>query len=222
MNWNRTTTRLGLAILLLAAAGSAWAFPRFARLTQKNCATCHTSVAGGEDLTGAGKAFKADNTKAPSADVEGATYVSNNKCKMCHITEYKSWQTTPHAKALDVLKSANAAKTAEMAERLGVKVEGAASESPACLACHVAGHALVGGYPAADSLKTAGLSGVTCESCHGPGSKHVAAAKAAKKSAINGKVSEKFCRECHTPAMSPKFEFAVYSAKGLHAKKAAQ
>ena len=41
-------------------------------------------------------------------------------------------------------------------------------------------------------------------------------------SAINGQVSEKFCRQCHTPTMSPKFDFAVYQAKGLHAKKAAE
>ena len=39
---------------------------------------------------------------------------------------------------------------------------------------------------------------------------------------INGKVGEKLCRSCHTPTMSPKFDFATYSAKGLHAKKAAE
>jgi mono/diheme cytochrome c family protein len=222
MNLNKATTRLGLALLLLAVAGSAMAFPRYARLTQKNCATCHTNVAGGADFTDAGKAFKADTTKTPAADVEGATYVSNNKCKMCHITEYKSWQTTPHAKAFDMLKTADAAKITEMAGRLGVKLTGPASEAPECLQCHVAGHGLAGGYPGADSTKTAALAAVTCESCHGPGSKHVAAAKEAKKAAINGKVSEKFCRECHTPTMSPKFDFAAYSAKGLHAKKAAE
>lgn len=219
MNALHTMKRLGIALLLITLASSALAFPRFARLTQKNCAACHANVAGGAALTDAGKAFKADTTKAPAADVEGATYVSNSKCKTCHLTEYKSWQTTPHAKALDVLRSADAAKVAEMAGRLGVKVEGAAIDSPACLECHVAGLKLAGGYPGADSTKTAALSGVTCESCHGPGSKHVAAAKEVKKTFINGKVSESFCRSCHTPTMSPKFEFAAYATKGLHAKK---
>ena len=222
MNVNHTTRTLGVALLLITLAGTAAAFPRFARLTQKNCATCHTNVAGGADLTDAGKAFKADTTKTPAADVEGATYVSNSKCKTCHLTEYKSWQLTPHAKALEVLKTADAAKVAEMAGRLGVKVEGAAAESPECLKCHVAGHGLAGGYPGADSTKTAALSGVTCESCHGPGSKHVAAAREVKKTFINGKVSENFCRGCHTPTMSPKFDFAEYAKKGLHEKKAAQ
>lgn len=222
MNFNRAATTLGVAMLLLAAAGAASAFPRFARLTQKNCATCHANVAGGATLTDAGKAFKADTTKTPGTDVEGATYVSTAKCRMCHITEYKSWQTTPHAKALDLLKSADAAKVAEMSGRLGVKVEGSAADSPVCLSCHVVGQGLAGGYPGADSSKTAALSGVSCEACHGPGSKHVAAAKEVKKTMINGQVGEKLCRSCHTPTMSPKFDFAAYSAKGLHAKKAAE
>jgi hypothetical protein len=213
---------LGIAVLMLTLAGTAMAFPRFARLTKMDCATCHANVAGGADLTDAGKAFKADTTKTPAANVEGATYVSNSKCKTCHLTEYKSWQTTPHAKALDVLKTADSAKVASMAAALGVKLSGPASEAPECLNCHVTGHGLAGGYPAADSVKTAALSGVTCEGCHGPGSKHVAAAKEVKKTMINGKVSEKFCRSCHTPTMSPKFDFATYSAKGLHAKKAAE
>lgn len=222
MNAKRILTSTIVLMLLVSVTGAAWAFPRFARLTKKNCATCHSNVAGGAALTDAGKAFKADTTKAPAADVEGATYVSNNKCKTCHLAEYKSWQTTPHAKALEVLKSADAAKVAEMATRLGVKVEGKASESPECLQCHVAGHGLAGGYPGADSLKTAALSGVTCESCHGPGSAHVSAAREVKKNFINGKVSENFCRGCHTATMSPKFDFAAYSAKGLHAKKTAE
>jgi hypothetical protein len=191
-------------------------------MTQKDCATCHANVAGGAALTEAGKAFKADNTKTPATNVEGATFVSNNKCKTCHLTEYKSWQTTPHAKALEVLKSADSATVAVMAGKLGVKVEGPAAESKECLSCHVAGSGLAGGYPASDSLRTAGLSGVTCEACHGPGSKHVAAAKEAKKTVINAKVGENYCRSCHTPEMSPNFAFAAYSAKGLHAKKAAQ
>jgi hypothetical protein len=52
--------------------------------------------------------------------------------------------------------------------------------------------------------------------CHGPGSKHVAAAKADKKAAINGATSEAMCRSCHTKEMSPNFDFAKYKAKGVH------
>lgn len=221
----RTRERLvvGLAVtLVLGVAVQAAAFPRLSTETQKSCATCHSGVAGGAALTDAGKAFKADASKVPAANVEGATYVGNNKCRMCHMKEHKSWQATPHAKALESLKGLSAEKVAEFAGKLNVKVAGAADQAKECLQCHVTGNAQASGYPASDSTKTAALSGVTCESCHGPGSAHVAAAKEAKKAAINGKIGENFCRDCHTPAMSPKFDFATYQAKGLHEKKTAE
>jgi hypothetical protein len=210
------------AVLLLAAASSAWGYPRFARATNMSCATCHVSVAGGPDFTDAGKAFKADSTKVPAASVEGAEYASNRKCRVCHLAEYKSWQETPHAKALEVLKSGDPKKIEEMAARAGVKLTGPASENEVCLSCHVTGFKLAGGYPAADSLKTAALAGITCEACHGPGSKHVMAEKAVKKTFINGHITELACRQCHTPTMSPNFVYAEYKAKGVHAAKAAE
>lgn len=209
--------------LLAACASAAIAFPRFARATKMACATCHVCPAGGAALTDAGKAFKADSTKVPAASVAGSDYASTKKCKMCHITEYKSWLETPHAKALEVLKTGDPKKIEEMATRAGVKLTGPASENETCLGCHVTGYKLTGGYPAADSLTTAALASVTCEGCHGPGSKHVAAAdKAAKKTLINGPVGELLCRSCHTPSMSPAFDFAKYKAKGLHAVKTAE
>jgi hypothetical protein len=221
---NHGTRILALALVTTAVgfAATAMAFPDLSDQTKRSCATCHSGVAGGAALTDAGKAYKADATKVPAANVEGANYVSSNKCKTCHLKEYKSWQESAHAKALETLRTAPAEKVTEIAGKLGVKVEGAADKAEACLGCHITGHGQPGGYPGADSTKTAGLSGVTCENCHGPGSAHIAAAKEAKKAATNGKVGENFCRQCHTPAMSPKFDFAAYSAKGMHAKKTAE
>lgn len=219
----RTSLRIaGLAVaLLMVIASSAWSFPRFARATSMSCATCHASVAGGVDLNDTGKAFKADSTKVPAARVEGSEYVSNRKCRVCHTNEYKSWLETPHAKSLEVLKSGDPKKIEEMAARAGVKLEGPAWQNETCLSCHVTGFKLAGGYPAADSLKNAALAFVTCEACHGPGSKHVTADKALKKALINGHVSEAMCRQCHTAAMSPNFSFAEYKVKGVHAAKPA-
>lgn len=214
---------VGLAVsLVLGVASQAAAFPRLAESTQKSCLTCHSAIAGGAALTDAGKAYKADATKLPEKNVEGASYVGGGKCRMCHMKEYKSWQATPHAKGLETLRTATAERVTEISGKLGVKLTGSAAEAKECLGCHVTGHGQPGGYPAADSTKSAALSGVTCENCHGPGSAHVAAAKEAKKAAINGKLGESFCRDCHTPAMSPKFDFAAYQAKGMHEKKAAQ
>lgn len=216
----RIGTWIAMGACLVVAVPVA-AFPRFSETTQKSCATCHTGPAGGAALTDAGKAYQADASKVPAANVEGAAYVSAAKCRMCHATEHKSWQATAHARALETLHGAPAGRVTELAGKLGVKLAGPADQAKECLSCHVTGQGQPGGYPGADSTKTAALAGVTCESCHGPGGKHVAAAKEAKKAAINGQVGEKYCRQCHTPEMSPKFEFAAYQAKGVHAKKTA-
>ena len=105
--------RYAVVVALLTVATAAWSLPQYARTTKMSCATCHTNVAGGADLTDAGKAFKADHSKVPAASVEGADYVGTNKCKTCHLTEYKSWQTLDHAKAMETLKSGDAAKIAD-------------------------------------------------------------------------------------------------------------
>lgn len=213
-------TRFTVVILMLTVATAAWSLPQYARSTKMSCATCHSNVAGGADLTDAGKAYKADNTKVPAASVEGAEFVGNNKCKTCHIKEYKSWQTLDHAKAMETLKSGDKAKIDEMAGKLGVKLSGPANESESCIGCHSVGYQL-GGYPAADSTKNAGLSAVGCEDCHSPGSKHVAAEKTVKKNFIYGKPTEAMCKSCHNATMSPKFDLATYKTKGVHELKTA-
>jgi mono/diheme cytochrome c family protein len=85
--------------------------------------------------------------------------------------------------------------------------------------CHVTGYELAGGYPAADSVKTAALSGVGCESCHGPGSLHVAAPAADKKKATYKTVSAAMCTQCHTPAINPDFKYEEMVKKGVHPPK---
>jgi hypothetical protein len=213
---------LAIIVLLMCAAGAAFAFPSVARKTKMSCATCHANVAGGADLTAAGKAFKADSSKVPTTAVEGSDYVGSNKCKMCHLKEHKAWQDTRHSKAMETLRSGDAKVIADMAGRLGVKLEGSAADNAACLGCHVTGYQLAGGYPPADTAKVVSFAAVGCEMCHGPGSKHVAAEKAVKKTFINIPKTEAMCRDCHTATMSPKFDFAEYKKKGVHIVPAAQ
>ena len=125
-----------------------WAVPRFARETKAACAACHTNPAGGADLTGAGKAYKGDAAKATvPTDVKGAEYVGSNKCKMCHLREYKSWQATRHAGAFAALEKADTSVVAQMAAKLKVEVTGPASQEDACVQCHVTGFQLAGGFP---------------------------------------------------------------------------
>jgi cytochrome c554/c'-like protein len=207
-----------LATLLgLSLAIHAWAFPQYARDSKLACVTCHTNPAGGASLKPAGTAFKADMTKAPAADTaKAADYVGINKCKMCHMKQYKAWQETKHAGALAGLQKADAKATADMAAKLKVEVAGSPAKADGCVGCHVTGFHLAGGYPAADSTKTAAVSNVTCESCHGPGSLHVAAPMAEKKKFINRAVTAHLCTQCHTAATSPAFKFDDYVKRGVH------
>jgi len=205
---------MGVAALLVYASQNAWAYPKAAVATKAACASCHTGVAGGAGLTEAGTKWMADeSTKVPEAAVN--EYAGSKKCAMCHRAYATAWAETPHAKAFANLAAADEKAVAAMAEKLGVKVEGKASENAACVGCHVTGMGLPGGYTAGSETADL-LANVTCEACHGPGSAHIKAAKADKKAAINGAVSEKMCMQCHTKEMSPEFDFAKYKAKGVH------
>lgn len=208
----KTLTILVCASFALAiVATAASAFPELARSNKLACASCHVKASGGPDLSDAGKAFKAER-KVPAA-VAGADYVGSAKCKMCHAKVHTPWAATPHAKALEALANADPKVAADIAAKLKVEIKGAANATDACLVCHVTGMTLPGGWPQADAAKAANVAGVGCESCHGPGSKHVTAAKEERKNTINNAVSEAMCKQCHTPEMSPKFDFATYKAK---------
>jgi hypothetical protein len=209
-----------VAAIALALAARALGYPDFARQTKLACATCHANPAGGVVLTEAAKAYLADKTKVPSKPIAGPQYAGSNKCRMCHLPQYKSWEATKHAKALDMLKATPDTVVAAIAAKLGVEVKAAAAEDDACVSCHVTGFRLPGGYPAADSAKNVALQNVTCEACHGPGGKHVVAPLADKKKLINRGVTAKMCMQCHTPAMSPKFNFEEYKKRGVHLLKA--
>jgi mono/diheme cytochrome c family protein len=206
--------RLVAAATVLAVAVNAWAFPEFARQTKAACIGCHANPAGGALLTDAGKAFKADHTKVPT--VSGPEYVGVNKCRMCHIKQHKAWLGTKHATAFKMLKSAPDTSVARMAAALEVRLEGKPADNDACVVCHVTGFKLPGGYPVADSSKTAAVANVTCEACHGPGAKHVAAPLAEKKKFINRGVTANMCTQCHTAATSPTFKFDEYKLRGVH------
>jgi predicted CXXCH cytochrome family protein len=100
-----------------------------------------------------------------------AKYIGADKCKMCHPDEHKTWGRTTHSKAFDLLKIVGEEKN-EM-----------------CLACHVTGFGK-GGY--VDQASTSNLSGVQCESCHGPGGDHNG-----DKTKIVRSPSATVCAACH-------------------------
>lgn len=217
MNWSKRVASGLMVALGIAVATQLWAFPEFARKTKSACATCHANPAGGAVLTAVGTDYKDDGKDPAIQAAKSADYVGINKCKMCHMKQYKAWGETPHAKAWAGLVKADSAKAAEVSAAMKVELTGAPSATDGCIQCHVTGFHLAGGYPQADSAKTASLTNVTCEACHGPGSLHVAAAMADKKKFINRAVTANLCVQCHTPVMSPTFKFEEFAKRGVHA-----
>ena len=152
---------------------------------------------------------------ARAADAPKNDYVGvNSKTCMCHFKEFKAWSATPHAHALEALQATTPEQLKKMNDLLKTAVKDHPETDAACVGCHVTGYKL-GGYPAADSLKNVALARVTCEVCHGPARNHLAVPvsdKAGRKAAMLVPTVET-CRKCHTPEISPKFDFAVMSTK---------
>jgi hypothetical protein len=107
-----------------------------------------------------------------------STYAGTAVCARCHQPALTFWRATKHARAVGTLEAARRGK------------------SPACIGCHVTGYFQPGGTEDI-TVATTRLRDVGCESCHGPGSAHVAAPNAQGK--IARQVSASVCLGCHTP-----------------------
>ncbi len=157
----------------------------------------------------------AASVAAQAADAPKNDYVgASPKACMCHFKEFKAWSTTPHAHALEGLKATTPEQLKKMNEILKSAVKDHPETDAACVGCHVTGYKQ-GGYPAADSIKTAALAHVGCEVCHGPAKNHLAVPasdKAGRKASMLIPTAET-CKKCHTAEISPKFDFAVMSKK---------
>jgi hypothetical protein len=111
------------------------------------------------------------------AQASGATYIGTAACGACHAPALAQWKTTKHARALSALTKVGRDK------------------DPSCVGCHVTGYLQAGGpKDIADARER--FANVGCESCHGPGSKHGAAAD--KRGTLARAVPEATCRGCHT------------------------
>jgi hypothetical protein len=137
-------------------------------------------------------------------------YIGASKCKMCHNKpttgeQYNKWAAGPHANAMKSLKGADAT-------------------NPKCLKCHSTAASI-------DKSLNGGIKveeGVSCESCHGPGSVYKSAAimKNVKMAQTKGLIipDEKVCKQCHNEE-SPNykgFNFEEYKAKIAHPDPAAK
>lgn len=131
-------------------------------------------------------------------------YVGAKKCKMCHNkdakgAQYKQWAGSIHAKAMESLTPEEA-------------------KDPKCIKCHS-----TYGSVDEDLILTLKIEeGVSCESCHGPGSKYYpnAIMKSREKSMAKGLIlpTEEVCLQCHNEE-SPHykgFNFEEYIKQVTH------
>lgn len=112
-------------------------------------------------------------------------YVGWKTCGDCHAEISQLWSQTRHANAYDSLLNSGQ------------------QDLPACLQCHVVGYGETGGF--LDQELTLELAGVQCESCHGPGKRHIDAPDDGHN--IIRSPTEKDCRTCHTIGQDPHFSF---------------
>jgi hypothetical protein len=133
------------------------------------------------------------STPLVQAEIMG-DYVSFTACIGCHDDHVEGWKTTPHAHAFENLKKQGAEK----------------QQNPGCVKCHVVSFEAEGGF--IDMDLTPELKDVQCESCHGPGRKHVESQDPAD---ITGQPDEAGCRVCHTEGQDKNFNFAI-KYKNIH------
>lgn len=152
----------------------------------------------------------------PSSEMN-IRFVGSTSCKNCHEVSYAVWKGTSHARAVQTL----------------IEVSKPARQyDPECIACHVVGWnpqgatPYIGGFESCE--KTPLLASVGCESCHGPGERHVAAEtngseaiKSAARLAVRLPLvaARNHCIQCHDHENSPEFDFDAYWTKVQHSEQ---
>ncbi len=141
--------------------------------------------------------------------VHAADYVGSKKCKMCHMKQFKSWETTKMAKVFELLEPG---VRAEAKTAAGLDPNKDYTGDATCLPCHT-----VDG--------TAEMPNVQCEACHGPGSEYMKVMmtnRDYKRDELIAKglivPDEATCRKCHNEK-SPfykEFNYEQRKADGTH------
>lgn len=114
--------------------------------------------------------------KPQPAGPEQSSYVGVDQCTTCHQEERAFWDKTPHSRAYATLEVSHKQFNLD------------------CVSCHVTGYEQPGGTTV---THVRGLTAVQCESCHGPGSRHVE--NPANPAFIEAKPTTALCPTCHHP-----------------------
>jgi len=144
-------------------------------------------------------------------------YIGADKCKLCHNKpatgdQYAKWLKDPHSQAL---KSLSSQASLDYAKKNGIADP---AKEAKCLKCHSTFHS------ADPKLRGTILAteGVSCESCHGPGSsyKSPAVMKKLEQAKTLGLIvpDKQLCLSCHNKEnpFHKEFNYETYSAKIAH------
>ena len=114
-------------------------------------------------------------------------YVGSQACETCHQPAYAWWRSHPHGRAYRTLENDNKEYNLD------------------CVGCHVTGYDRPGGSTVTHNLDGA-LVDVGCESCHGPGGRHI------RNPTVPLVVDppESDCVGCHNEEHSDRFDYEVY------------
>lgn len=144
-------------------------------------------------------------------------YIGADKCKLCHNKpatgdQYNKWLKDPHSQALKTLSNQH---SLEYAKKNGIPDP---AKDATCLKCH----STFAGVEAKLRGSILATEGVSCETCHGPGSSYKTPAimknqlQAQKMGLIVP--DKKLCLQCHNKdnPFYKEFNYETYSAKIAH------
>jgi len=127
-------------------------------------------------------------------------YVGSEACVNCHPSAAKTWHSSGHGQAFATL------------------VKRQADADPNCLGCHTVGFGTPNGYRR--EFHADRLINVGCESCHGPGSVHIAQRQ--QGATDGGKfrtLGSGECQKCHHGEFSRPFDFDKFWAYVRHGRE---
>ena len=129
----------------------------------------------------------ADWTPEPAPEGE-PHYVGSQACASCHGAAVRWWRGHAHGRAYATLEDRHK------------------NFNLSCVGCHVTGYLQPGGSTVTHVDR---LQDVGCETCHGPGSQHVAAPTEAAVN-VRREAPESLCVRCHNEEHSDQFVYEGY------------
>jgi hypothetical protein len=144
-------------------------------------------------------------------------YIGADKCKLCHNKattgdQYGKWVKDPHSQAIKTLSNQ---ASLDYAKKNGIADPG---KDAKCLKCHST-------FARVDAKLRGGIlpeEGVSCETCHGPGSSYKSPSimKNLEQAKTMGLIlpDKQLCLQCHNKEnpFFKEFNFETYSAKIAH------